>query len=359
MTLQVESAASSALVETRLRQLCEGFRGKLPCREYDELVETLRALSPRVLDGLWHAVASVAPVRVRMKVRGLPLTLRSGSSIEEFRAATAETKEPETLDWLDRVFVDKATLYDIGANVGLYSIYAAMRNPSGHVVAFEPAVSNVASLCANVKANALNNVMVCTIALGAAESLEKFRLSSLLSGSSMHSLNGADLEAFGEQVALEQVLAVSTVDAVAQRLEPPTVIKIDVDGGEADVIAGAQQTLRAGGVRGVLLEVNWISGNDGTRTDAVEKLLDCGFRMVAQGREHRRHLRSWCNYIFERRDACSAPKSHQSKRISRLRRRRPGSYGPASPRQTELMLTAVNTRCASNHRCEASKRSPW
>ena len=46
------------------------------------------------------------------------------NEINYFRATTFETKEPETLEWIDTI-PKNSVLWDIGANVGLYSLYAA------------------------------------------------------------------------------------------------------------------------------------------------------------------------------------------------------------------------------------------
>ncbi len=50
-----------------------------------------------------------------------------------FRINTFSTKEPETLDWIDK-FQEKSIFYDVGANVGLYSCYAAKKNSVTHLL---------------------------------------------------------------------------------------------------------------------------------------------------------------------------------------------------------------------------------
>ena len=57
------------------------------------------------------------------------------------RAETFLTKEPETLEWIDRMN-DDSVLWDIGANVGIYSIYAAV-SKRANVIAFEPSFFNL------------------------------------------------------------------------------------------------------------------------------------------------------------------------------------------------------------------------
>src|SRR5579862_9056307 len=57
------------------------------------------------------------------------------------RQATA-AKEPFTVEWIEQSLRGGGVLYDVGANVGGYSLIAAAQNPSVRVVAFEPAYKN-------------------------------------------------------------------------------------------------------------------------------------------------------------------------------------------------------------------------
>ena len=61
---------------------------------------------------------------------------------------TLFSKEPITLAWID-TFKDGETLYDIGANVGMYTIYAAVMRKA-NVYAFEPEALNYAELNKNI-----------------------------------------------------------------------------------------------------------------------------------------------------------------------------------------------------------------
>jgi len=90
-------------------------------------------------------------------------TLNDGSELKlffytpnwvcRFRAESFSTKEPETLEWIDK-YGGNGSLFDIGANVGLYSIYYAATKKS-NVYAFEPSVFNLALLTKNIFSNDL------------------------------------------------------------------------------------------------------------------------------------------------------------------------------------------------------------
>jgi len=220
---------------------------------------------------------------------------------ETYRAATLMTKEPETVEWIVREFRVGDVFYDIGANIGLYTLLAAVHNPRGTVVAVEPMPANMARLCDNIVLNELTNVAPASLALSARPSIDELSLASLEPGSSMHSLgDGRMTESFGERVAMRLHVPTSTVDSLAQAVGVPNLIKIDVDGAEEGVLAGAASVLRNAALRSVLLETNWIGDSD-PRERRLEPLLDCGFVVDCAGALYRRGEVSWQNTILSRR----------------------------------------------------------
>ena len=89
--------------------------------------------------------------------RELAFKLVSDNWITKYRVRTFNEKEPEMLDWLDEKLHDGDVFFDVGANVGIYSIYAAMRNQNSHIFAFEPEYSNLHQLKQNILNNQLAN----------------------------------------------------------------------------------------------------------------------------------------------------------------------------------------------------------
>ncbi len=241
---------------------------------------------------------------VAVEVRGLRVLLRAGTSMERYRAATYETKEPETLDWLERFHGPEDVLFDVGANVGIYTLFAALRNPAGLVIAFEPAPRNCAALLDNVGLNQTSNVHVWSLALAAVQKLDLFYLSSGEAGASMHSL-GSDgpVVAFGESVACRLGVISTTLDElIAAGLPAPTLLKLDVDGTEENVLRGAMETLRSRSLRSVLVELNWTAGGSGEV--ALRLVEEAGFRLRKMGRMWQRGSMTWQNYIFTRPRRC-------------------------------------------------------
>jgi hypothetical protein len=83
----------------------------------------------------------------------LSFTFAVPNALNLYRASSFSTKEPETLQWIDSM-PQGSVVWDIGANVGLYSCYAAKRR-SCRVFAFEPSVFNLEVLARNIFLNGL------------------------------------------------------------------------------------------------------------------------------------------------------------------------------------------------------------
>jgi len=165
-----------------------------------------------------------------------------------WRVKTLLTKEPCTIDWLNTLTEDDL-LWDVGANIGLYTIFAAIVRRA-RVVAFEPESQNFASLVRAVYANKASNVTCYPIAISDFTGLDCISISSFETGHSGHNV--------GEVTKAHQGIYVTTVDQLCHsNLELPTHIKIDVDGFDHRVIKGALNTLPS--IKSILIELNTAS----------------------------------------------------------------------------------------------------
>jgi FkbM family methyltransferase len=233
-------------------------------------------------------------------VGGATFRMLVSNDWERFRVETVTTKEPETVEWILENFRAGDTLFDIGANIGIYSILAAAWNPEGTVVAVEPMPANFARLCQNAVVNELQNLRPYCVAVAARTGLGTFNFASLWEGSSMHSIgtSGAT-EQFGETVVFRSGIGLVTMDDLAGVAGAPSLIKIDVDGGEDDVLASADGVLRDPTLRSALVEFNWPTGSPGPgRRD--RRLLDAGFMATRTGTEFERNSMTWRNTIYSR-----------------------------------------------------------
>lgn len=171
------------------------------------------------------------------------------------------TFEKAELGFVSRYVRQGDTVFDIGANVGIFSVVlGTAAGKSGHVVAIEPMVENVSRLKKNLEKNDLENVNVMPLALGAAEGR---LLLHLAKDAAYHSL-GVVEKAF--RADGEVVVEVRRLDDVWTAMGCPVVsfVKMDVEGAESDILCGAETFLNA--CRPVLLiEANTKAHLDGLR----------------------------------------------------------------------------------------------
>lgn len=148
--------------------------------------------------------------------------------------------EPETLRVLDALLPTAEVVLDVGANSGLFALYAALEQPKSRVFAFEPTPASSASLAGNIAANAARNVTRCEAAVCNHDgSVELF----VPPGDSLP-LGASTLPAFRELGARFEVAAVR-LDTFARehQLSRVDLIKLDTEGTEPTVLAGARGLL--------------------------------------------------------------------------------------------------------------------
>jgi FkbM family methyltransferase len=176
--------------------------------------------------------------------------------LNQYRVDTFATKEPETLEWIESI-PEGAVFWDVGANIGLYSIYAAKAR-NCRVYAFEPSVFNLELLARNIYFNNLQSqITIIPVALSDQLGLNLFKMSTTAWGGALSTFgqdfdqNGAPLKDIFEY----QTLGLSITDMVSLLYIPqPDYIKIDVDGIEHFILRGGGNVLAK--VKGVLIEIN-------------------------------------------------------------------------------------------------------
>ncbi|GAB3365552.1 MULTISPECIES: FkbM family methyltransferase [Giesbergeria] len=183
-------------------------------------------------------------------------------------------KEPHTVRWLESIPKDSVFL-DIGANVGMYSIFAAVVSQA-KVYAFEPESQNYAALNQNISINKLSEKLLAfPLAISNKTGADKLFLSGFDTGGSCHSFGadvGFDLKPRGH--AFVQGAFSTTIDELVATgtLPIPDFVKIDVDGFEHKVIEGAQKTLKDPKVKSVIIELNTKLPEHKAAAEMLEKL---------------------------------------------------------------------------------------
>jgi len=176
--------------------------------------------------------------------------------ITNYRIKTFSTKEPETLKWIDS-FSTGSYFWDVGANIGLYSIYAAKMKDC-NVLSFKPSFNNLEILSKNINLNNVSDkITIAPIALSDQTSVEYLYCTSSLEGSAHSSFN-YEIDQKGKKMSTifkYKTLGYKSDDFLYNfNMHYPKYIKIDVDGIEHLILKGAVLILQ--NVDELLLEVN-------------------------------------------------------------------------------------------------------
>lgn len=244
------------------------------------------------------------PLNVCVQYRDHKLFYSAPSQTCYQRAATLLTKEAETIAWIEG-FGDGDVLLDIGANVGTYTIFAAVTRRAT-VFAVEPEAQNYAVLNRNIALNKLNDRVLAYCA--AVADVTKF--SVLHVQNPLH--EGGSLNSFGQSVdynlrpaqfGFRQGAISTTIDAMIAggMIAPPRHIKIDVDGIEHLIVQGARETLARPDLKSVLIELNT---NLQEHRDIIGAMTAAGFtfseEQVQQAMRKDGAFKGNANHVFKR-----------------------------------------------------------
>lgn len=210
--------------------------------------------------------------------KGNDFIFTSPNSLNKWRLDTFSTKEPETLNWIDEL-PRNSILWDIGANVGLYSVYAAkVRNCM--VYSFEPSIFNLELLARNIFLNDLQrNISIVPLPLSNTVGLNILNMTSTEWGGAISTFGS---EAIGHDGKLMDkifefnTLGVSMDFAVEfLKIPVPDYIKMDVDGIEHLILMGGKNLLKD--IKGVIIEIN--DDFVEQRETATKILMDSGLKL--------------------------------------------------------------------------------
>lgn len=236
-------------------------------------------------------VQAIQPV-VRIPTRHGLLLCRGGHGRLVWQARNFHTEEPETVTWLDSLQPNDV-LWDVGANVGLYAIYAA-KFRSCTVIALEPESQNYALLVENIALNGVGErCFPACVAVANRVSLGRLQVRYLTKGGAYNLFEAQPREhgdprelppsiravADDKRTVEQWIFGVSLDALLKQAVPPPTHLKIDVDGLEPDIIDGASQLLSSPTLRSIVIELNKKSPLDLRIPDI---LAGYGFRLLSE-----------------------------------------------------------------------------
>lgn len=222
-----------------------------------------------------------------------------------WRSKTLFIKEPETIEWIDSM-ENKDILWDIGSNVGLYSVYAGLKGLK--VFAFEPSALNTFFISKNIEINNLKDyVSLFPVALSDKNEFGYLNMTSTDLGGALNEFSKTEITKVGagdykKDIVFKQGMFAYSIDELIEKykFDIPNYIKIDVDSIEDKIMYGGDKTLKNKKVKGILLEL------DEAKT-GTEKVIDFltyrGFVLKDKKQSDlikNGNFKSVYNYIFER-----------------------------------------------------------
>lgn len=179
--------------------------------------------------------------------------------------------EPMTNRWIAS-FSKEDVFFDIGANIGLYSLSAAAQGVS-KVFAFEPNPFSFGVLAHNIVANEFGSqiVPVC-LAMSAGSSIVSFKLSGTHAGSigneiTRDSSTGDGILVQSAAFSLDEFARIQGITGINH-------LKIDVDGLELEILQGASEILTNPALKSVLVEDIFIKGREENAITAFLERFD-------------------------------------------------------------------------------------
>ena len=259
----------------------------LPIQGCIQWIKFVKSFSPKfaykLIDGLleFSDKQTLELKHLNNKKETVLLRFNAPNSLCRYRVSTFSSKEPETLRWIDE-FGGDGVFYDIGANIGLYSIYYAKLYKK-KVYSFEPSVFNVKQLCKNISLNFLSDqIIFFPLPITFKNQISEFKTSNYFEGGALNSFGvsyGFDGELFDSKVIYS--LPGFSLDSMIEKeilKETPSIIKIDVDGIEHLILQGAQKLISSPKCKSILIEVNKDFSEQINKVNFL--LKEAGFKLI-------------------------------------------------------------------------------
>jgi len=226
----------------------------------------------------WKLAGFLVPRR-KVSVKGASFTLPCNNWVTHFRWYLFKNKEEEVRYYIDNYVKDGDIFFDIGANIGVFSLYCGKRYKDVCVYCFEPEYSNLNILKENIVCNDLAaKTKVYSAAISDFVGPSSLHIQDFTPGSAVHteSRKSITLTDEGYKVVWAEGIIAVTLDYMCEQLGViPNALKIDTDGNEDKVLAGASEMLSNDKVRSLIIEMPY--GLDKERY-CCNLLVSKGFR---------------------------------------------------------------------------------
>lgn len=213
------------------------------------------------------------------------------SLLASFRAKTVLTKEPDTIKWLNDHGSKDKYLFDIGANLGVYSIYYAKKF-NAKVFAFEPSFKNLEIMARNIRLNSLQeNITIISNPITEKFTISNFFQGDFKAGAAEASFDNKkfveDFKSINRENVSKEKISYNTlgisIDSLfdLDLLKSPKLIKIDVDGNEVKILKGCNKFLDNSEKTSILIETR-----SNTKKSVEEKLINHGYKKISSYKDN-------------------------------------------------------------------------
>ena len=241
--------------------------------------------------------------RIVASKTGTPFIIGTNTSHEYHRAVTFYDKEPEMLDWLDKLLSYKGkdfVFWDVGANIGIYSLYTAKKYSEAKIFCFEPEANNFNALCNNIHLNEFKNVYPFMLGLSDSSGFDELQISVMASGAGASSVGSPYKYISSGTIFKQGIYKSSFNDLIKNASFPiPNFIKIDVDGHEQQILKGADQLFEMEGLLAVMIELEYKDSDDLNCTIDYFKKFGFVVSKVSEWKEFSNDSVNQ-NFLFER-----------------------------------------------------------
>ena len=229
---------------------------------------------------LFWKLSKILVPRRKVSIDNVKFTLPCDNWITHFRWYLFKTKEAEVRKYINNYLNNGDVFFDIGANIGVFSIYAGKRHDKLEIYSFEPEYSNLHYLKENVVKNDLmDRINIYSVAVSDQDAISMLNIQDLTPGAAVHTESKEDIELTDEgyKVIWREGIATITLDRFCTDQNViPNAIKIDTDGNEAKILSGATKVLNNSKLRSIVLE---LPPDPESSRLCVEMLESSGFKL--------------------------------------------------------------------------------
>jgi len=235
-------------------------------------------------------LADILVPRRKVTVNGISFTLQCNNYVTHFRWFLFKKKEPEVRKFIDEYLKDGDIFFDIGSNVGVFTIYACKRHPEISVYCFEPEYSNLHALKENIQHNKLlDRVKIWGVGVSEFIGFSELHLQDMRQGAACHteSREAICFTDEGYKVVWSEGITCASLDYICDQIGVvPNAIKIDTDGNEDKILRGGVKTLANDKLRALVIEM---PDEEGKRDYCWRVLESSGFRVAWADKEKTRN----------------------------------------------------------------------